>query len=171
MRRERRLKFCLIALSTLPLVMFGCKSGEVSYSSGNMKHTSSVKEAGVPEDLKTLMYPGATTGGVQTAQEEGKDSADYSKYMQLVSTDSVEKVAQWYEQTLKNEGWNIEKNEQMSKTISLEGRMKESEISVTMVDDSGSTNIIVSKSASSGAIPDEESIENYKPNKEVTPTD
>lgn len=49
--------------------------------------------------------------------------------------------------------------------------MKEAEISITVGDDAGKTNIIVSTSASSGAIPDDEAVENYKPSKEVTPTD
>ena len=162
---------CLSLLLVSGLMLSACQMGDVSYTANNMKHTSSTAAGTVPDDLKSLIYPGATTSGAQTAQEQGKDAGDYSKYLQMVSSDAVEKVALWYEQVLKKEGWNIEKNEQMSKTICIEGRMKEAEISITLADDAGKTNIIVSKSASSGAIPDEEAVENYKHSKEVTPTD
>jgi len=163
----------LKALTTLTLILSisACNNGEVSYKSGGMQQTSQSGTGSVPNDLKSLVYPGATASGAQTALEDSKDATDYSKYLQLSSSDSIEEVSQWYENKLKKEGWNIEKNEQMAKTICIEGRMKEAEISITVADDAGKTNIIVSKSASSGAIPDDETVENYKPSKEVTPTD
>lgn len=167
--KNRTLAKQILLLPTV-LILVGCDSAkEVSYNSGGMQQTSSIGEGAVPSDLKSLVYPGATTSGSQTAQE--KDASDYSVYLQLLSTDSIEKVAQWYESTLKKEGWNIEKSEQMSKVISIGGRMKEAEVSVTVADEAGKTTIIISKSASSGTIPDDEAVENYKPNKEVTPTD
>lgn len=171
MQKLNTISLALASAFICALSLSACNNGEVSYQSGGMKHTSQAADGSIPDDLKNLIYPDSTTSGVQTAQEEGKDSSDYSKYLQLSSTDSIEKCSQWYEQVLKKEGWNIEKNEQQSKTICIEGRMKEAEINVTLADEAGKTTIIVSKSASSGAIPDEESVENYKPSKEVTPTD
>lgn len=166
-----------LQMTIVPLAMLlvGCNDGQVSYKSGGMNHTSQSGDARVPSDLSSLVYPGATISGAQTAQEENgggnKELGDYAKFLQLVTSDSIEEVSQWYEERLKKESWNIEKNEQMARAVYIEGRMKEAELSVTISDDSGHTSIIVSKSASSGAIPDDEAVENYKPSKEVTPTD
>lgn len=149
-----------------------CGDGkEVSFNSGGMRQTSRAGEDSVPDDLKKLVYPGATASGSQSASESGKDSNDHSRYLNLSSSDSIEKVAAWYESALKQEGWNIEKNEAMGNLVTLSGTLKDAEVAINIADDSGKTSIIVNKSTSLGVIPDDEAVENFKPNKEVPATD
>jgi hypothetical protein len=150
-----------------------CGGKEVSFSSGGMTETQRSGKDSVPSDLTTMVYPGATASGSQSAKADNKEVTDESQYLQLSSPDSIEKVAAWYEQTLKNAGWNIEKKETMGNMVTISGTMKDSEVSVTLTDESGTTSILITKSTSvgSGAVPDEGDNENYKPNKDVTPTD
>jgi hypothetical protein len=162
----------LCAVFCLSLSLSACGSNkEVSFDSGGMTHTMRIGAGSVPEDLKELVYPGATASGSQAANDDNKDSNDHSKYLNLSSSDSIEKVTSWYEGALKKEGWNIEKNETMGNLVSISGTLKDAEVAINIADDSGKTSIIVNKSTSLGGIPDEEQVENFKPNKDVPPTD
>lgn len=161
---------CAIGFSALALSSCG-DSKEVSFNSGGMTQTSRAGDTSVPDDLKKLVYPGATASGSQSASENGKDSNDHSRYLNLSTSDSIEKVAAWYESALKKEGWNIEKNEAMGNLVTISGTLKDAEVAINIADDSGKTSIIVNQSTSIGAIPDDEAVENFKPNKEVPPTD
>lgn len=170
------LQSLLLALSmtsSLSIVLLsGCGDGkEVSFNSGGMRQTSRAGKGSVPDDLKKLVYPGAIASGSQSASETDKDANDHSRYLNLSSSDSIEKVASWYETALKGEGWNIEKNEAMGNLVTISGTLKDAEVAVNIADDSGKTSIIVNQSTSIGAIPDDEAVENFKPNKEVPPTD
>jgi hypothetical protein len=166
------LQFVLAASGLLiSFPLSGCGGNNVaSYESGGTKQTSRVgREA--TRNLDHLVYPGATAYGSQAGKEEGKDTNDSSSYLQLSSGDSLEKVAGWYENGLKRDGWNIERLDNMNKVITLEGNKKDTEIAVTLADDAGKTTIIITESTSIGAIPDDEAVENFKPNKEVPATD
>ncbi len=174
--KTRSLQSLLLALcmtSSLSIVLLsGCGDGkEVSFNSGGMRQTSRAGKGSVPDDLKKLVYPGAIASGSQSASETDKDANDHSRYLNLSSSDSIEKVAAWYETALKGEGWNIEKNEAMGNLVTISGTLKDAEVAVNIADDSGKTSIIVNQSTSIGAIPDDEAVENFKPNKEVPPTD
>lgn len=165
------LAISLCALGSIALLS-GCGDGkEVSFNSGGMRQTSRAGKGSVPDDLKKLVYPGAIASGSQSASENDKDSNDHSRYLNLSSSDSIEKVAAWYETALKAEGWNIEKNEAMGNLVTISGTLKDAEVAVNIADDSGKTSIIVNQSTSIGAIPDDEAVENFKPNKEVPATD
>jgi len=150
-----------------------CGGKEVSFSSGGMQQTQKIGKDSTPSDLSALVYPGATASGSQSSKSENKELTDESQYLQLSSQDALEKVSAWYSETLKNAGWNIEKKETMGNMVTISGTMKDSEVSVTISDDSGNTSIIITKSTSVGvgAVPDEGDSENYKPNKDVPPTD
>ncbi len=162
----------IVATLLSATTLCGCGDGkEVSFNSGGMRQTSRAGEGSVPDDLKKLVYPGATASGSQSATENGKDSNDHSRYLNLSSSDSIEKVAAWYEGALKQEGWNIEKNEAMGNLVTLSGTLKDAEVAINIADDAGKTSIIVNKSTSLGVIPDDEAVENFKPNKEVPATD
>jgi K+-transporting ATPase c subunit len=163
------LAFCL----GCTVCLGACGGKEVSYSSGGMQETQKTGKDSVPADLTSMVYPAATASGSQSTKAEDKDVTDESQYLQLTSPDTIEKVAAWYEQTLKNAGWNIEKKETMGNMVTISGTMKDSEISVTLADESGTTSILVTKSTNvgTGPVPDEGDNENYKPNKDVTPTD
>ena len=161
-----------ITLAVTTLLLSGCGDGrEVSFNSGGMTQTSRAGATSVPDDLKKLVYPGATASGSQSANENGKDSNDHSRYLNLSTTDSIDKVAAWYESALKSEGWNIEKNEAMGNLVTISGTLKDAEVAVNIADDSDKTSIIVNQSTSLGVIPDDEAVENFKPNKEVPATD
>ncbi len=164
------LLFATVIISALTLSACG-DSKEVSFNSGGMTQVSRAGASSVPDDLKKLVYPGATASGSQSASENGKDANDHSRYLNLSTSDSIEKVAVWYEAALKKEGWNIEKNEAMGNLVTLSGTLKDAEVAINIADDSGKTSIIVNQSTSLGAIPDDEAVENFKPNKEVPPTD
>jgi len=150
-----------------------CGGKEVNFSSGGMQQTQKIGKDSVPSDLSGLVYPGATASGSQSAKAEDKEVTDESQYLQLSTQDALEKVSAWYGETLKNAGWNIEKKETMGNMVTISGTMKDSEVSVTIADDSGNTSILITKSTSVGvgAVPDEGDNENYKPNKDVPPTD
>ncbi len=155
-------------------LLSACGGKEVSFSSGGMQETQKTGKDSVPSDLSAMVYPGATASGSQSAKSENKEVTDESQYLQLSSADSIEKVSGWYEQTLKNAGWNIEKKETMGNMVTISGTMKDSEVSVTITDESGNTSILITKSTSvgTGAVPEEGENENYKPDKkDVTPTD
>jgi len=162
----------VLALCSL-FLLSACGGKEVSFSSGGLQETQKSGKDSVPSDLHSLVYPGATASGSQSARAEDREVTDESQYLQLNSGDSIEKVASWYEQTLKNAGWNIEKKETMGNMVTISGTMKDSEVSVTLADDTGTTSVLITKSTSVGAgsIPDEGDNENYKPNKDVPPTD
>jgi len=169
----RSLLLAVSVTSSMSIVLLsGCGDGkEVSFNSGGMRQTSRAGKGSVPDDLKKLVYPGAIASGSQSASETDKDANDHSRYLNLSSSDSIEKVAAWYETALKGEGWNIEKNEAMGNLVTISGTLKDAEVAVNIADDSGKTSIIVNQSTSIGAIPDDEAVENFKPNKEVPPTD
>ena len=156
--------------SSLMVLLTACGGNSASYDSGGMRQTSAAgKDAG--KDNQHLIYPGATTSGAQAAKEEGKEG-DYVTYIQLSSKDPVEKIADWYESTLKKDGWNVERTENMGKLIQINGNRKLSEINVTLnEDESANSTILISESSSVGAIPDDETVETFKPNKDVPPTD
>jgi len=166
-------KLTTSAAIVILLCLSGCGGKEVNFSSGGMQQTQKIGKDSVSSDLAGLVYPGATASGSQTAKAEDKEVTDESQYLQLSSQDALEKVSSWYSETLKNAGWNIEKKETMNSMVTISGTMKDSEISVNISDDSGSTSIIITKSTSVGvgAVPDEGDNENYKPNKDVPPTD
>jgi hypothetical protein len=164
----------LIVLMVSSSLLCACGGKEVNFSSGGMQETQKTGKDSVPSDMSAMVYPGATASGSQSAKSEDKDVTDESQYLQLSSNDSIEKVGGWYEQTLKNAGWNIEKKETMGNMVTISGTMKDSEVSVTIADESGSTSILLTKSTSvgTGAVPEEGDNENYKLNKkDVTPTD
>ena len=100
---KERLAFKALTTLSLVLAISACNNGEVSYKSGGMQQTSQSGNGSVPNDLKALVYPGATASGAQTALEDSKDATDYSKYLQLTSSDSIEEVSQWYENKLKKD--------------------------------------------------------------------
>jgi 5-enolpyruvylshikimate-3-phosphate synthase len=165
----------MMPILTMAIFALGaCGGKEVSFSSGGMTETQKSGKDSVPGDLSSLAYPGATASGSQSSKSEDKQVTDESQYLQLASADSIDKVANWYEQTLKNAGWNIEKKDTMGNMVTISGTMKDSEVSVTISDESaGSTSILITKSTSVGAgsVPDEGDNENYKPNSKIPPTD
>jgi hypothetical protein len=178
--QQARVKKTITAAASLILIigcsalLGACGGKEVSFSSGGMQETQKSGKDSVPSDLSAMVYPGATASGSQSAKAEDKEVTDESQYLQLSSADTIEKVAAWYEQTLKNAGWNIEKKETMGNMVTISGTMKDSEVSVTIADESGTTSILITKSTSvgTGPVPEEGDNENYKPNKkDVTPTD
>lgn len=172
-----RLRLTLLAAAGLIICsacLGACSNGkEVSFSSGGLQETQKSGKDSVPADLSSMVYPGATASGSQSAKAEDKAVTDESQYLQLTSPDSIEKVSAWYEQMLKNAGWNIEKKETMGNMVTISGTMKDSEVSVTIADETGTTSILITKSTSvgAGAVPEEGDNENFRPNKEVTPTD
>jgi hypothetical protein len=150
----------------------GCsKEGAVTFNSGGMTHTFAEGKDAVPKDFILPMYPGATTTGSVSA--EGTDQEE-SKFLMLSTSDTLEKVSEFYQNSLKDKGWTVDKvDTDAPKVVSISAHLKDTEANVMLADDAGKTTI----SLSAGKVGDtskedsESNSENYKPDKLNPPTD
>jgi hypothetical protein len=92
----------------------------------------------------------------------------------LTTTDSIEKVSEYYQAEMPKGGWSVENVQTMPKLITISGVMKDKKLesNVTINDDAGKTTILLNV-ASTAEIKkeDEEPSENFAPNKITPPTD
>lgn len=166
--------------STLPLYVIVCLSFSIiltscagqdknaTFKSGGMTQTFAEGKDSIPKDLSELVYPGATPTGSVSAEDDAKEM---SRYMILSSNDSMDQIGNWYQEKLKAQGWEIDSTQTMPKLISISGHLKDVEVNVTVADDGGKTTISLQQGRSVDAPADEETIENFTPNKVTPPTD
>jgi hypothetical protein len=147
------------------------QDGSAKYESGGMTQTFAEGKEAVPKDFLLPVYPGATATGSVSAEGAGQEE---SKFLMLSSTDSLDKVSDFYQNTLKDNGWTIDKvDTDAPKVVSISAHMKNTEANVMLADDGGKTTISLSAgNAGDTSKEDTESNqENYKPDKANPPTD
>src|SRR5262249_50228597 len=131
-------RFCratgLVVIAGLVLTSCGNQK-EVSYKSGGMTQTFAEGTDSVPKDLSDLVFDKATpTGSVS-----GQDSKEEAKFVMLSTAAPTDEVSQWYQDTLKKQGWDIENIQEQDKVVSIAGKKKDLEVSVMITEDDGKT--------------------------------
>jgi hypothetical protein len=166
-------RFNIVATIGVSLCLFLSACGndkEATYKSGGMTHTMAEGKDAVPKDFPLPLYTGAAPTGSVSAEGAGDEQ---SRFLILSTTDSLDKVSEWYQSELKNTGWNVEV-QVMPKLVSISATKKEKDLdaNVSLADDGGKTTISL-QSTKSVEIKkeDEEPTENYTPNKVTPPTD
>jgi hypothetical protein len=167
------LKGSVFFAGSLAILSLGACSqeGSVKYESGGMTQTLAEGKAAVPKDFVLPVYPGATATGSVSAEGSGQEQ---SKFLMLSSPDSLDKVSDYYQNTLKDKGWTIDKvDTDAPKVVSISAHMKETEANVMLADDGGKTTISLSSGIAGDTSKDdtESNQENYKPDKANPPTD
>jgi hypothetical protein len=171
-----RAVFRAIAMSaiSLPVVLvnLGCsKEGSVTFNSGGMTHTFAQGKDAIPKDFALPIYPGATATGSVSADGAGQEE---SKFLMLSSTDSLDKVSEFYQTNLKDKGWTIDKvDTEAPKVVSISVHLKDTDANVMLADDGGKTTISLSsgKAGDTSKEDAESNSENFKPDKANPPSD
>jgi hypothetical protein len=153
-------------------ILTGCsEQDKVSFSSGGMTHTFAEGKDAVPKDFLLPVYPGATATGSVSA--DGGDQ-DQSKFLMLSTTDAMDKVSEYYQNTLKDKGWTIDKiDTDAPKVVGISVHQKDTEGNVMLADDNGKTTISLSagKAGDTSKEDAESNSENYQPDKVNPPSD
>jgi hypothetical protein len=159
----------VLTIAVLSLAACGNEKS-VTYSSGGMTNTFNEGEKGVPKDLQLLVYPGAEIAGSTSAQDK---DGEHSAFVSLSTPDSLERVSDWYQDSLKKNGWTIDNHDATQPSfVSISGHQKDVEINVIVAQDANKTTISVSEGKSGEGDPvDEEEIEKFTPNSIVPPTE
>jgi hypothetical protein len=136
-----------------------------------MTHTMAEGKDAVPKDFPLPLYTGAAPTGSVSAEGAGDEQ---SRFLILSTTDSLDKVSEYYQGELKNTGWSVDNVQVSPKLVSISATKKDKELdaNVLLADDGGKTTISL-QSTKSVEIKkeDEEPTENYTPNKVTPPTD
>jgi hypothetical protein len=136
-----------------------------------MTHTLAQGSDALQKQFPLPVYPSSTPSGSVSAQG---DENEQSKMLLLTTTDSIEKVSEYYQAEMPKGGWSVENVQTMPKLITISGVMKDKKLesNVTINDDAGKTTILLNV-ASTAEIKkeDEEPSENFAPNKITPPTD
>jgi hypothetical protein len=97
-----------------------------------------------------------------------------SKFLALSSNDPLDKVSDYYQNTLKDKGWTIDKvDSDIPKVVNISAHLKDTEANVMLAEDGGKTTISLN-AGNAGDTSKEDSEanqENYKPDKVNPPTD
>lgn len=147
------------------------KEGSVSFNSGGMTQTFTEGKNAVPKGFNLPVYPGATATGSVSA--EGSDQEE-SKFLMLSSPDSLDKVSEFYQNTLREQGWIVDKvDTEAPKVVSISAHTKNTEANVMLADDGGKTTISLSagKAGDTTKEDTEAQSENYSPDKVNPPSD
>jgi hypothetical protein len=154
------------------LVVFasGCGNDkEVTYKSSGMTQTLSEGKQSVPKDFQLPLYPGATATGSVSAEGDREEQA---KFVILSTSDSIEKVSDFYQEELKKSGWSVDNIQNLGKLVSISVNQKGIDGNVNISDDSGKTTISLElNKATETKKEDEEPAENFSPDKVTPPTD
>jgi hypothetical protein len=159
-----------LALAAIAVFAAGCGNDkEVSYKSAGMTHTFAEGKDAVPKDFALPLYPGAQPTGSVSAEGDGNEQ---SKYVILSTIDPIDKVSDFYQDELKKQGWTLEPAQTMPKLISISGTLKGLDSNVMISDDGGKTTISLQLNRSvETKKEDEETNENFTPDKVTPPTD
>ncbi|HEY9785029.1 MAG TPA: hypothetical protein V6D17_06465 [Candidatus Obscuribacterales bacterium] len=158
----------LFSSAALSLSACGGNDKQVSYKSGGMTHTIQEGEGAVPQEFSKLIYPNAQATGSVSA--EGNDQ-EQSKFAMLSCTTPVDDVSKWYQDQLRENGWEITNVQPLPKMVSISAKKGEVEMNVMIADDGGKTTISLSLGKTIEATPDESEADNYTPDKVTPPTD
>lgn len=156
--------------AALAILTAGCSSEKsVTFQSGGLTQTISEGKDAVPSNSVLPVYPGATASGSVSA--EGKQEG--AQFIMLSTNDPPDKVSEFYQDKLKDKGWEIDKVDVSNpNATTITAHLKDTEANVLIAVDSGKTMISLQSSKSDDDTkPDEENSENYQPNKTTPPTD
>lgn len=163
-----------LVLSVVPLALLffiaGCSNDKkVTYDSSGMTTTFSEDKNGVPADLKPFVYPGANLAGMSSASDKEGEEA---KYLSMTSTDSMQKITEWYTNALKENKFVIDEDDEQPRSVNISAHKDTLEINVTMAEEGDKTTISVSQGKSVDDPADEHEMENFTPNEDQPiPTD
>lgn len=156
-----------LALAGSLFIFTGCgNEKKVTYDSSGMTTTFSEDKNGVPGDLKSFIYPEAKLAGVSSASDKEGEEA---KYLSMTSTDSMEKVTEWYTNALKSNGYTIDDDDEQPRSVNISGHKDKLEINITMAEEGDKTTISVSQGKSVDDPADEHEMENFTPNEDQPP--
>lgn len=162
----------VLTVAFLPVLFAGCGQGdkEISFSSGGMTHTFAQGKDAFPKDFPLPLYPDATTTGSVSA--EGSTSKEHSKFLMLSSTDSVEKVSNFYSEQFKSNGWTLADQQTSGNLRNISASKADMEANVMVSGDGGKTTISLAISEGPKDHADEpDDSSNFEPNKLTPPTD
>lgn len=165
---HRNLRYSLSLLAICLLAASCSKSESVSYKSGDMTHTFMAgSDAGKGSDFLLPIYPGATaTGEVKAKADEEQNS-----FMIMSSADSVDKIAKFYREQLKKDGWTVSQQQMLPELMSFSVKKDKLEGNVMLSSEGkGKTSINLSVAVEPEGTP-EVSTENFIPDKLNPPTD
>lgn len=161
--------FTLIFLLTA-FVLTACGSDDkVSWKSSGSTQTLAQGKDSVPKDFQLPLYPGATATG--SVSSEG-DRQDQDKFVILSTSDSIDRVSDYYQDELKKAGWSLDNVQNLPKLVSISVSQKGFDGNVNISDDGGKTTISLElNKAAETKKEDEEPTENFSPDKVTPPTD
>jgi hypothetical protein len=162
----------LLASFSAVSLLAGCSPQDsVSFKSGGMTHTFTEGKEAIPKDFVLPIYPGASATGSVSA--EGTDQEE-SKFLMLSTADPMDKVSEYYQSSLPQKGWTIDKVDTDSpNVVSISAHMKDSQANVMLAVDNGKTTISLSvgKTGDTSKEDTESNSENYQPDKVNPPSD
>ena len=133
-----------------------------------MTHTFAEGKDSTPKDFPLPIYPGATTSG--SVSSSGKD--EESQFLMLSTVDSIDKVSVFYQNQLKDKGWEIDSVNTDPKIVSIDAHKETLQANAELADDGGKTTISLQVGKASDVKDESESSsENYHPDKVTPPTD
>jgi hypothetical protein len=145
-------------------------SKEVTFKSGGMTHTFAEGKSAVPQGFPLPVYPGAQATGSVSAQ--GEKNADQSQFLLLSSSDSAEKIRDFYQKELPVAGWKVAAIQSMPKVISISATRDNLDASVMVSSEGDKTIINIGVSKNDDSEPEPAAAdENYSPDKLTPPTD
>ena len=164
-----RLKLNFLSAGVIPicLLITSCSSAEqVSYQSGGMTQTFVAgRDAGGTSFLLPI-YPGAKP----TGEVQGKSDEDQNSYLILISSDPVNKIAEFYKKELKDKGWTIGQQQMLPELVNIQAKKDKLDGSIMISADGKNTSISLSVSVEPEGTP-EVSKEDFNPDKINPPTD
>jgi len=159
--------FVLSVLFAILLASCGSDEKNVSFKSGGMTHTFAEGKDAIPSDFPMPIYPNSEPAGSVQAQ----DDDEHSRFLMMSSTDSVDKISQFYQDELKKAGWTVTPNQMIASLVNLTAQRKGLEGSVMISGGDGQpTTINLQVSKEIEGVP-KTSTEVYVPDNLNPPTD
>lgn len=149
-------------------VMTGCSATDsVSYNSMGVKQTMTAGKDAELKNFSLPIYPNAKSTGSVAAKGDG---GDHSQFLMITSTDTVDKVSDYYQSELKKQGWTVENASVMPSLQNLQAHKDNQEANVMISADGDHTSITMSVCDAIQGVP-EMSTKDYKLDMLNPPTD
>lgn len=168
MQISSRIAGCISVVMTV-FCLSACGGGDkqVSIQSGGMTHTFAEGDNSVPPDFPLPLYPEAKpTGSVSAATANASED---SKFLILASKDPMDKVGDFYQGKLKDDGWTVLNVQTLPKLTNISANKDQLDANVMLSSDGKQTTI--SLSVCRAAEDQTTSTDNEAPNKTVPATD
>ena len=167
--RLEKVTLSLVTFLFVLLLTQGCgNEKKVTFKSSGMTHTFSEGGEDIPAELKLFVYPDGVVAGATNAHDNDGEQA---RFLTMSTTDSIEKVTGWYQNTMSKDGWTVDSTEKSTRMINMSGHKDDLEVNVLMAEDGKKTTISVSQGRAVDEPLDEREIDNFNPNELTPPTD